>query len=324
MRAIVQHRYGSAAVLQVAEVDKPSIGDTDVLVRVHASSVNPADWHFVTGKPYLVMRPMSGLRAPRRTIPGRDLAGTVEAVGSGVTALQPGDEVFGEADGGSFAEYISVPDDGVGRKPASLSFEEAAAVPLAGLTALQGLRDHGKVQAGHKVLINGASGGVGHFAVQIAKSMGAEVTGVCSTRNLDLVRSLGADHVVDYTTDDFTVAADRYDVMLDLVGNRSWRDCRRVLSPAGVYLPCTDQQGGNWLGPVPWMAGRFLRSLLASQKVAFYVASQTPQDLAALTELAEAGKLRPVLDRRFTLAEVPDAIRHQEAGRRRGKTVITI
>jgi NADPH:quinone reductase-like Zn-dependent oxidoreductase len=323
MRAIIQRRYGSADVLELGEVDKPPVGHGDVLVRVHASSVNPADWHDITGKPY-VMRLMTGLSKPKKTIPGRDMAGRVEAVGPGVTSFHPGDEVFAEISGGCYAEYVCVPEAGLGTKPANLSFEEAAAVPIAAITALQGLRDQGKVTAGQKVLINGASGGVGTFAVQIAKALGAEVTGVCSTRNVEMVASIGADHVVDYTSQDFTRAGEQYDVVLDLVGNRSWRDCRRALGREAVYILCTDRPGGNWLGPLPWMAGRILSLVFASQKAKSFVANQTPQDLAVLTELIESGKVTPVIDRRFTLAEVTDAVRHQDAGHAQGKSVITI
>ena len=321
MKAIVYHKYGSPEVLELQEIDKPVVKDDDVLVRVHAASVNPADWHLLIGTPYLV-RIVAGLFKPKHTIPGIDVAGRVEAVGRNVKQFQPGDEVFGEHSR-AYAEYVCVPEDGIVLKPANLTFEQAAAVPIAALTALQGLRDKGQIQLGHKVLINGASGGVGTFAVQIAKSFGAEVTGVCSTRNVDMVRSIGADHVIDYTQEDFTQSGQRYDLMLDAVGNRSLSDCRRVLSPKGVYVS-VGAQVGDWLGPLTHVSKVLLASLVGSQKMVPMLAKQTKSDLVVLKELLEAEKVTPVIDRRYELSEVPEALRYQGEGHAQGKIVITV
>ena len=321
MRAVVHDEYGSPDVLEVREVDRPVVGDDDVLVRVHATSVNPADWHRVTGLPYIA-RIESGLRKPKRSIPGFDMAGRVEAVGSNVTGFEAGDEVFGEV-AGAYAEYVCAPENGISLKPANLTFEQAAAVPVAALTALQGLRDKGRIEEGHRVLINGASGGVGTFAVQIARSFGAHVTAVCSARNVDMVRSIGADVVVDYTREDFTRGGRQYDLMLDIAGNRSLSDCRRVISHKGVYVLVGGPKG-RWLGPVPRLLRTLLASPLVSQRMVGMLAKQTAEDLAVLKELLESGAVVPVIDRCYTLSEVREALGHQEDGHARGKTVITV
>lgn len=316
MKAILQHAYGvPEKVLEFGEVAKPEPKDDEVLVRVHASSVNISDWFFLIGKPY-VIRMAAGLFRPKHKVPGRDVAGTVEAVGAAVTRFKPGDEVFGEMDLGAYAEYAAVPETVLGPKPANLTFEQAAAVPLAGLTALQGLRDSGKIQAGQSVVINGASGGVGHFAVQVAKAFGAEVTAVCSTRNIEMVRSVGADHVSDYTEEDFTESDARYDLIFDLVGSRPLSAYRRVLEPTGRYISC--------VGNIPLIFATFLRSLFNKQYVVMPSAKATPEDLEALKEMAEAGKLTPVIERTYDLTEVPLALRHHGDGHARGKKVIAI
>ena len=325
MKAIVYEKYGSPDVLQLQEIDKPVVNDDDILVRVRAVGANPYDWHFMRGKPYM-MRLISGLFKPKSYSMGIDLAGQVEAVGKNVTRFRPGDEVFGELPmmRSSFAEYVCVSEDSVELKPANLTFEQAAAVPMAGFTALQGLRDKGQIQPGHKVLINGASGGVGTFAVQIAKSFGAEVTGVCSTRNVDIVRSIGADQVIDYTQDDFTQSGQRYDLMFDNVGNRSLSDCRRVLSPRGVYVTVGAPVGGDWIGPQIWLFKVLLASLVGSRKMVSFLAKPNKEDLLVLKELLEAGKVTPVIDRHYKLSEVPEAIRYLEEGHAQGKVVITV
>jgi len=319
MKAIVCHEYGSPDVLELRDVDKPVVNDDDVRVRVHAASVNPYDWHTLKGTPYLMR--IGALRRPKRTIPGIDLAGRVEAVGKNVTQFQPGEEVFGGA-GGAFAEYVCVPEDRIVLKPANLTFEQAAAVPVAGFTALQGLRDKGQIQPGHRVLINGASGGVGTFAVQIAKSFGAEVTGVCSTRNVDRIRSIGADQVIDYTQDDFTRSGQRYDLLLDMVGSRSLSECRRALSPRAVYVSVGASMG-DWVGPLIHISKVLLASLFGSQKMVMMLARQSKKDLIVLQELLEAGKVTPVIDRRYELSEVPEALRYLGEGHAQGKIVIT-
>jgi len=314
MKAIVYERYGSPDVLELRDVEKPSVTDDGVLVRVRAASTNPYDWHFMRGKPYFA-RLMFGLFKPKAHGLGADLAGEVEAVGKDVTRFRPGDAVFGEA-AGAFAEYTCVPEGTLALKPANLSFEQAAAVPMGGVTALQGLRDRGKIRAGQKVLVLGASGGVGTFAVQIAKSFGAEVTGVCSTRNVERVRKIGADHVVDYTREDFTRSGARYDLLLDTIGNRSLRECRRVLSPKAVYVH---------------VGGRMARVLalpivapFVSQSLVQLIAKRNKDDLEILKGLIEAGKITPVIDRTYPLSEVPTAIRYLEGGHARGKVVITV
>ncbi len=319
MKAIVQDRYGSAEVLEARDIDKPEIGDNEVLVRVHAASIHVGDWILMTGSPF-VMRFATGLRRPKNRVPGTDVAGTVEAVGKDVTQLQPGDEVFGWASG-AFAEYARAAEDQFVKKPANLTFEQAAAVGVSASTALQLLRDNGKVQPGQKVLINGASGGVGTFAVQIAKAFGAEVTGVTSTKNVEMVRSIGADHVVDYTQEDFTEGAERYDLILDNVGNNSMARTRRPLTPTGTLI---SNGGGHADGKL----GRTVRAMLASmvvrQQASPTVKTQNHDDLVALKGLVEAGKVKPVIDRTYPLTQTPEAIDHVAAGHARGTVVISV
>jgi NADPH:quinone reductase-like Zn-dependent oxidoreductase len=324
MKAIVYDKYGSPDdVLELREIDRPIVEDDEVLVRVRAASVNPYDWHWVTGLPYF-SRIQFGLLKPKANGPGADLAGQVEAVGDNVTQFRPGDEVFGEVETGSLAQYVCVSEDSVVPKPGNLTFEQAAAVPMAALTALQGLRDKGRIQPGQKVLINGASGGVGTFAVQLAALFGAEVTGVCSTRNVDMVRSIGADHVVDYTQEDFTRNGQRYDLMFDLVGNRSVSDCRRVLNPKGVYVASFGQPDHRWLGPLAQLLRMLLLSPFVSQKMVTFVAKTTNEDLHFLKDRIEAGKVTPVIDRTYPLSDVPEAIRYLEEGHARGKVAISV
>ena len=324
MKAIVYDKYGSPDVLELQEIDRPAVTDDGVLVRVHATSVNPVDWHTMMGTPYLV-RLESGLRKPKREVLGVDFAGTVEAVGRDVKRFQPGDEVFGGRNG-AFAEYVCVREDrAVAVKPANVSFEQAAAVPVAALSALQGLRDKGQIQQGQKVLINGASGGVGTFAVQIAKSFGAEVTGVCSTRNVDTARSIGADHVIDYTQEDFTQGGQRYDLILDIAGNRSWSDYRRVLSDKATLVVVGGPKGGRWIGPLSQVIKLRLGSLGASRRVvAPFLAKMNKEDLVVLQELLEAGTVTPVIDRQYELSEVPEALRYLGDGHAQGKVVVTV
>ena len=321
MRAIIHNRYGSPDVVELREIDKPDLADDSVLVRVRAASVNPADWYGMTGRPY-VARALGGLRKPKSNRLGVDFAGTVEAVGKDVTHVRPGDEVFGGRSG-AFAEYVCVR-DAVVPKPANLTFEEAAAVPVAAITALQGLRDKGHLQPGQKVLINGASGGVGTFAVQIAKALGAEVTGVCSTRNVDLARSLGADHVIDYTREDFTRSDRRYDLMLDIAGGRSWSECRRVLTPEATLVVVGSQKGTRLLGPLGHMVKMRLASLGSSRKVAFFIAKLTRADMEVLRELLETGKVTPVIDKRYELSDTADAFRYLGEGHAQGKVVVAV
>ena len=321
MKAIRYYRYGSPEDLKYEEIDIPAAGDDQVLVRVHAASVNPLDWHRLRGLPYVV-RISDGLTKPKNNGLGADLAGRVEAFGRHVNGFEEGAEVFGMSIR-TCAEYVRVSPEGIAPKPANLSFEQAAAVPVAALTALQGLRDKGQVQAGQKVLINGAAGGVGTFAVQLAKSFGAEVTGVCSTRNMDLVRSLGAEHVVDYTREDFARAGQRYDLILEAVGNRTLSDCRRVLGPRGTYV-LVGAPEGRWIGPVLIPLKGLLLSRFVSQRMVFFVAKRNKADLLLIKELIEAGEVTPVIDRSYPLSEVPDAIRYLEEGHARGKVVITM
>jgi len=322
VKAIVQYEYGSPDVLKLEDVEKPVPQDDEVLVRVHASSVNPADWHIMRGVPYLV-RAQFGLHRPKDAIQGADMAGTVDAVGSDVTGFVPGHEVFAETRR-SFAEYVCVRQDRLALKPVNVSFEQAAAVPLAGLTALQGLRDKGQVQPGDNVLVNGASGGVGTFAVQIAKSLGAQVTGVTSTRNVDMVLSIGADEVVDYTRADFTKSADRYNVILDTIGNHSMSDNRRVLVSDGTYVAVGKGEMGDWIGPLSMLFGVLFASVVGKQKMVPLLAKASKEDLEVLCGLVEDGQLTPVIDRQYELGEVPDAIRYLEEGHARGKVVISI
>jgi NADPH:quinone reductase-like Zn-dependent oxidoreductase len=324
MKAIVQDRYGSPDVLTLRDIDKPVPAENEVLVRIHAASVNARDWHVMRGDPY-VARPSFGFGRPKVKIRGTDFAGRVEAVGSDVRRFRAGHEVFGEADG-AFAEYVCAPDGVVDTKPANLTFEQAAAMPLAGNTALIGVRDVARVQPGQHVLVNGASGGVGTFAVQIAKSFGAEVTGVCSTRNVELIRSLGADHVVDYTVEDFTRNGRRYDVVLDLVGNRSLTDFRRALTPTGTLVLSGGgvSSGGSMFGPMGLMLRGQLMSRFVHQRVLMLPAKPSKENLATLRELAESGKVTPVIDRTYPLSEAPEAIRYLEVEHARAKVVITV
>jgi NADPH:quinone reductase-like Zn-dependent oxidoreductase len=321
MKAIVYRRYGSADVLSCEEVDAPAAGPDEVVVDVRAASANPLDWHLMTGQPY-VGRLAFGLARPRITRLGADVAGQVRAVGSSVTRFEPGDEVFGTCRG-AFAEQVSAAESALVTKPANVTFEEAASVPIAGFTALQALRDKGQLRAGQKVLINGAAGGVGTFAVQIAKALGAEVAGVCSTRNVDLVRSIGADRVVDHTREDFTGSGPRYDLMLDCIGNHSLSACRSVLAPRGRYV-LVGGPDGRWVGPLGRTLGAMLLSPFVSQSLVTVLARRSPADLLTLRDLMATGRIRPVVDRRYGLAEVPEAIRYLQAGHARGKVVITV
>jgi NADPH:quinone reductase-like Zn-dependent oxidoreductase len=321
MRAIVHARYGTPDVLTLGEIERPVPGDHEVLVRVHAAGASIGDHHVVTGRPYLIrLSPFGGLPRPRNRVPGMAMSGRVEAVGAGVTTLHPGDDVYGEAPG-AFAEYVVVPVKRLAPKPTNLSYEEAAATPWA-VTALQGLRDAGRLQAGQWVLINGASGGVGTWAVQLAKALGARVTAVCSTRNVALVRTLGADQVVDYSRDDLRDGGARFDLMLDLVGNLSLADCRSVLTPRGTYVACAG--GESSLGWLRRMGTMLLTSLFTRQKLTTFLVSPNREDLLVLKDLVEAGKARPVIERRFPLSEVAAALRHVGEQHTRGQTVIRI
>jgi NADPH:quinone reductase-like Zn-dependent oxidoreductase len=321
MRAVVRKRYCSPDALELLDVERPDVTDDGVLVRVGAASVNRADWYFMTGTPYLV-RPEMGLLKPKNPLFGTDFAGTVEAVGKDVTEFRAGDEVFGGKTG-AFAEYVNVR-DAVVSKPANVTFEEAAAVPVAALTALQGLRDHGQLQPGQKVLINGASGGVGTFAVQIAKAFGAEVTAVCRTRNVEMARSIGADHVVDYTREDFTRTDQRYDLMLDVAGSRSWRECKRVLNPDATVVIAGGPKGNRVIGPMSHLVATRLASLRSSQKVVNFLAKLNRPDLTFMGELLETGRVTPVIERTYGLDEAADALRYMGEGHARGKLVITV
>ena len=321
MKAIVQGRYGPPDVLEFRDIDNPVVKDNEVLVRVRAAAVNIGDWHLLRGIPY-AMRMASGVLKPRRAVPGLDLAGHVEAVGGGVKQLRPGDEVFGWGRG-AFAEYVCAPENNLLPKPATLTFEQAAAAGDSAFTALDAVRDQGRVQPGREVLINGASGGVGTFAVQIAKSFGARVTGVCSTRNIDMVRSIGADHVIDYTRQDLAQSGRRYDVMLDLVGSRSLSDCRRVLTARGTYVLVGVLELGRWFGLARQIKVLSL-SPFVRQRMRVFVVRHNREDLVALKELIEAGKVTPVIDRRYELRGVPAALRYQGEGHAQGKIVIAI
>ena len=322
MKAIVYHRYGSPDELKLEDIDKPVVKDRDVLVRVHAVSVNPLDWHLLRGHPYLA-RATAGLRKPKRHIPGVDVAGRVEAVGKDVTRFKPGDEVFGEKSRGC-AEYVSAPEDLLALKPARLTLVEAAAIPAAGVTALQAIRDKGRLQPGQKVLIIGASGGVGTFAVQIAKALGADVTGVCSTPNVDMVRSIGADAVIDYTREDFTRSGRRFDLIIDNVGGRSLRSLRRVLAPTGTLVFVGAPKGKWILGTFVTLVLGSLLTRFGSQRLLGHLTDTRQEDLVAMSELIEAGKVTPVIDRCYPLNETPDALRYLETLRARGKVVITV
>ena len=322
MRAIVQDVYGSPDVLQLREIEKPAIGGDEVLLRVSAAGVDQGVWHLMAGRPYLVRVAGVGLRAPKNPIRGLDVAGLVEAVGEQVTRLRPGDEVFGVCRG-SFAEYACAPAHRLVLKPANISFVQAAAVPVSGCTALQAVRDRAKVQSGQRVLVIGAGGGVGTFAVQLAKLFGAAVTGVCSTSKVELVRSIGADRVVDYTREDFA-GGDRYDAILDTAGNRSLSRLRRALTPNGTLVIVGGEGGGRWLGGFDRQLRAQVLSVFGHHKMGTWISTQPRGDLEALRELLEAGKVTPVVDRTFPLSEVADAIRYLRDGRARGKVVIAV
>ena len=327
MRAIACLGYGPPDdVLQLADVDEPAVADDEVLVRVHATSINAADWHLVRGVPSIA-RLQLGLRKPSFTVPGCDIAGRVESVGHDVTTLRPGDEVFATSfmhGFGTFAERVSVPERLVTHKPSNLTFEQAAAVPLAASTALQGLRDHGRIAAGQRVLVVGASGGVGTFAVQIAKALGAEVTGVCSPRNTDMVRTLGADHVVDYTKADFSRGGQRYDLILQAAGDHSARACRRALTAGGTLVQISGDSDNRWVGPLGRILTGRLLSPLVSQRITSFTVQPNREDLDLIRALIEAGEVDPVIDRTYPLADIHDAFRHVEDGHTRGKVVVTV
>jgi NADPH:quinone reductase-like Zn-dependent oxidoreductase len=324
MKAVVQDTYGAADVLEVRDIDKPVPKPDEVLVRVHAAGVDPGVWHLMTGLPYLVRVMGYGLRTPKVGIRGRDVAGRVEAAGANVTRFHPGDEVFGIGDG-SFAEYVCARADKLAPKPANLTFEQAAAVPISALTALQALRDRGRVQAGQTVLIIGAAGGVGSFAVQLAKAFGAKVTGVCSTTKLDLVRSIGADQVIDYTREDFADGARHWDLIVDTAGRRSLARLRRALTPRGTLVLVGGEGGGRWLGGFDRQILRApVLSAFSRQRLRPLTSKERSEDLVVLKELIEAGKLTPVIDRTYALSEAPEAIRYLEQGHARGKVVIRV
>jgi NADPH:quinone reductase-like Zn-dependent oxidoreductase len=322
MKAIVYKKYGPPDVLEVTEVEKPIPTDNQVLVKVHAASVNFGNLVLLKGEPFLA-RFAFGLLKPKYSIPGGDMAGTVEAVGKDITQFQPGDEVFGDLSGsgwGAFSEYVAIPEMAIALKPANLSFEEAAAAPMAGVTALQGLRDKGKIQAGQRVLINGASGGVGTFAVQIAKALGSEVTGVCSTRNVDILQSLGADHVIDYTKEKFTENKNTYDLILGVNGHQPLSDYKRALKPKGIFV----HVGGSGSQMFQAMTMGAWISKTSSKKMGTFLQRANQEDLVCLKELMESGKVKPVIDRQYTFSEVPEAFRYFEQGHAQGKVVITV
>ena len=319
MKAIVYYSYGSPDVLKYEEIEKPTAGDDEVLIKVRAASLNALDWRLMRGKPLFVRLAIGGLRKPKITRLGVDLAGQVEAVGRNVTQFQPGDEVFGACHG-AFAEYVCAIEDKLALKPANISFEDAAAVPVAALSALQGLRDKGRIQRGHKVLVDGASGGVGTFAVQIAKSFGAEVTAVCSTKNVDTARSIGADHVIDYTREDFITNGQRYDLIIAANAHHSIFDYRRALGQDGIYV----MVGGGWAQILQAMLLGPLLSLIGSKKMCFFMAKLDKTDLVLLKDFLAAGKIVPIIDRRYPLSDVAEALRYLEEGHARGKVVITL
>ena len=322
MKAVVYYEYGSPDVLQLKDVERPSVRTDGVLVRVRGAAANPYDWHFIRGQPY-IMRLRFGLRTPKRTALGVDFSGVVEEVGDKITAFRPGDEVYGMC-GGAFAEYLCAPASEIALKPRSLGFNVAAAVPLAGLTALQGLRDSGQLRPGQRVLIIGASGGVGTFAAQIAKDLGAHVTGVCSTRNLDFVRALGADEVIDYTHQDFADGSAKYDLIFQLAGMHSPSHCRRALMPNGRLVLSSGDSDGSWIGPMDRILKAAALSPFVSQALVVLDVKRRKADLETLAERIDAGKLTPVIDRTYSLAEVPEAVRYIEQGHARGKVLIRI
>jgi NADPH:quinone reductase-like Zn-dependent oxidoreductase len=321
MKAIVWRRYGGPEVLRLEDIDMPSPADDQVLVKVHAASVNPADWHRMTGTPYLVR--IGGLRAPKQTVLGTDLAGVVERAGAKVTAFRPGDRVFGMRQG-SFAEYVAVREDGVAAIPDGVSFEQAGAVPVAALTALQALRTKAGLRAGQSVLVNGASGGVGTFAVQIAKALGAEVIGVCRTHNVEMVRSLGADRVIDYTREDFVHSGRSYDVILDVAGNRSLRDRRRVLAPRGALVVVGGPKKNHWVGPAGAVLLATIAGYLGTRKMTGMMATNNKDDLEFMAHLMKTGKVTPVIERTYPLAQTAQAMRYLGEGHARGKLVLLV
>ena len=322
MKAIVRDTYGSSDVLELRDIEKPGIADDEVLVRVHAAGLDRGVWHVMTGLPYPIRLAGYGLRAPNNPVIGSDVAGVVEAVGKDVTRFQRGDEVFGIGKG-TFAEYVCAREDKLTPKPANLTFEQAAAVAVSGLTALQGLRDHGRIEPGQKVLVIGASGGVGTFAVQIAKAFGAQVTGVSSTTKVEMVRSIGADHVIDYTRDDFAEGEQRYDLILDIGGNSSLSRLRRALTPKGTLIITGGETDGKWLGGTDRQIRALVLSRFVGQKLGTFISTENHEDMIVLKELIESGKVTPVIDRTYPLSEVPEAIRYLEEGNARGKVVIT-
>ena len=322
MKAAVYTRYGPADVVQITDLEKPVPKDNEVLIKVRAASVNPLDWRLMKGRPYS-LRILFGLGKPTIARPGRDVAGQVEAVGTNVTQFKPGDEVFG-ACRGAFAEYACASESALATKPNNVTFEQAASAPVAAFTALQGLRDKGQIRPGQKVLINGAAGGVGTFAVQIAKSFGADVTGVCSARNVEMVRSIGADQVIDYTQEDFTKSGRRYDLFFDCVGNQSLSACRRVLNPKGIYIMVGAPDSRWMIGLLARPIEALVLSPFVSQKFVVFIARSSKEDLTIMRELIATGKVTPVIDKCYTLSEVPEAIRYLEEGHARGKVVITL
>jgi NADPH:quinone reductase-like Zn-dependent oxidoreductase len=323
MKAIVRDTYGPPDILELRDIDIPEIADDEVLVRVHAAGVGRDVWHIMTGLPYPIRLAGYGFRAPKNPIIGSDMAGVVEAIGRNVSRFQPGDEVFGIGKG-SYAEYVCAPEDKLAPKPANLTFEQAAVVAIMGSTALQALRDHGKVRPGWEVLIIGASGGVGTYAVQIAKAFGAHVTGVCSTAKVEMVRSIGADHVIDYTREDFAEGERRYDLILDIGGNSSLARLRRALTPEGSLVIVGGEGGGRWLGGTDRQLRAMMLSPFVGQKLGTFVNKENHEDLLVLKELIESGKVTPVIDRTYPLSEVPEAIRYLEEGHARGKVVISV
>ena len=328
MKAAIYTRYGPPEVVQIADVEKPVPKDHEVLIRVCAAAVNPYDWHFMRGEPYPVRIAAGGLRKPKDSRLGADVAGEIEAAGKNITQFKLGDAVFGSCKG-AFAEYACASESNLALKPDNVTFEQAASVPIAAFTALQGFRrggltKDGKVHTGQKILINGAAGGVGTFAVQIAKSFGADVTGVCSTKNVEMVRSIGADQVVDYTQEDFTKSSRRYDVILDCVGNHSFSECRRVMNPRGIYVGAGGTSDNWMIGPLTRALKALALSWFVSQKQVMVLAKPSKEDLTIMAELMAIGKVTPVIDRRYSLREVPEAVRYLEAGHARGKVVITV
>jgi NADPH:quinone reductase-like Zn-dependent oxidoreductase len=323
MKAIVRDTYGSSDVLELRDIDKPEIGDDEVLVHVHAAGVDRGVWHIMTGLPYPIRLAGYGLRAPKNPVIGSDVAGVVEAVGKNVSRFQPGDEVFGIGKG-TYAEYVGAREDKLAPKLANLTFEQAAGVAISGLTALQGLRDHGKVRPGQEVLVIGASGGVGSYAVQIAKAFGAHVTGVSSTKKVEMIRSIGADHVIDYTREDFAEGQQRYDLILDIGGNSSLARLRRALTPEGTLVITGGEGGGRWLGGTDRQLRAMMLSRFVGQKLGTFISKENHEDMLVLKELIELGKVIPVIDRTYPLSEVPEAIRYLEEGHAQGKVVITV